>query len=190
MSSYPATLVTPHPTRRRRPRSSIPVSVSTPARVLSLFPGLIILSTSSSTPHKHQRHLGFLFSWALHSSTSTHGTTRFIGYIEQDILAFFFLSLPSPIIDTPPIAGLAVGAGIHTPSPVARDLLDPRLRRARGGRPSDRFPVYLIPTRIGLFSISPCVITSRLPACFRTSTASHFPRSPPPPSALPGRSSY
>ena len=89
MSSYPATLVTPHPTRRRRPRSSIPVSVSTPARVLSLFPGIIILSTSSSTPHKHQRHLGFWFSRALHSSTSTHGTTRFIGYIEQDILAFF-----------------------------------------------------------------------------------------------------
>ncbi|RDX45111.1 hypothetical protein OH76DRAFT_1020761 [Lentinus brumalis] len=136
-------------------------------------------------PHQHQRHLGLRFFRALHSSTSFHGIfPRSIGYIDQDILAL----VPSlPNIDTPTIAGSAVGAGIHSPSSAARDLPGPRLRRARGGRPSQTFRVYLIHTRL---ASSTCVITSRLACMLSHLHRIAIPPSPPPPSALPGRSSY
>ena len=144
-------------------------------------------------PISNQRLSGFRLFWALLSSTSNHPRHPPVnGYIEQDIRALF-LAPPPPFplshhsIDTPPIAGLVVGGGIHTPPPddarSSRDVCDQEDCPSR--------PFTCISYHLGSASSrSICVITSDSRACFRISIASHSRLSPPPPSALPGRPSY
>ena len=121
--------------------------------------GLLIFSGSPLTDFAlHLRHL-----------------PRFIGFIAQDTRELLPLS---HIIDTPPIAGSALDAGIHTPASAVQVAITPDY--VARDRTAHSFPcIFYLHSTLGF--VNPQLVSLHRLRCFRISLASHLASFPPPP---------